>query len=69
MKLVDYLMTEGYIDSKEHTLKMKIDFKRDPILRNKSMPIKFEVTDGTATLPIQFIIEFGVPPPEKKEEV
>jgi hypothetical protein len=51
MKLINYLITEGYINPQEHTLKMKVDFTRDPILRNKTMPIKFEVTDGVATLP------------------
>jgi hypothetical protein len=33
------------------------------------MPIKFEVTDGKATLPKQFILEFGTPPPVVVKEV
>jgi len=68
-KILDYLVLAGYLDTKNHTLKMKVNFEKDPKLRNKAANFKFEVTDGKATLPKQFIIEFGVPPPEKKEEV
>ena len=69
IKVSSYLIEKGYLDEKAHTLKMKLNFEKDPFIRNKSANFKFIVTDGEASLPKQFIIEFGVPPPKKKEVV
>jgi len=65
MKLVDYLVTAGYLDLKTHTLKYKVDFEKDPILKNKIITLNIELTDGKLILPKQIMIEFAkkVPKP------
>jgi len=70
MKLVDYMVTAGYLDLKEHTFKYKVDFKKDPILENQIVPLSFEITDGTLILPKQILLEFTKKVPvEVVEEV